>query len=98
MNFETLAMNRHLSRLVVCLLAGCSWSPCLAAETNTAPQWPEVELTFTATRDMANPYTDTAAWAEFIHADGSQESSVMPAEQSQFLGLFVGHAAGPGPQ
>ena len=37
----------------------------------TAPQWQEIELTFTATRIAANPYTDTEAWADFIHDDGT---------------------------
>ena len=39
----------------------------------TAPQWQEVELTFTATRDTANPYTDTEAWADFAHDDGTED-------------------------
>jgi hypothetical protein len=43
-----------------------------AAESVTAaPQWQEVELTFTPTRDTANPYTDTEAWADFTHEDGT---------------------------
>ncbi|MCU0981044.1 MAG: DUF5060 domain-containing protein [Pirellulaceae bacterium] len=32
----------------------------------------EVELTFTATRDAANHYTDTDAWADFTHDDGTK--------------------------
>lgn len=38
----------------------------------TAPQWQEVELTFTATREAANPYTDTEAWVDFTHDDGTK--------------------------
>jgi hypothetical protein len=38
--------------------------PLLAAAT-PAPQWQEVELTFTAARDAANPYTDMTAWLDF---------------------------------
>jgi hypothetical protein len=43
-----------------------------AQSAMTAPQWQEVELTFTATRDTANPYVDSEAWADFIHDDGTQ--------------------------
>ena len=43
-----------------------------AEAVTTAPQWQEVELTFTAIRDTANPYTATEAWAEFTHADGTK--------------------------
>ncbi len=44
-----------------------------AAQTApTAPQWQEVELTFTASRDTANPYTDIEAWADFTHEDGTK--------------------------
>jgi hypothetical protein len=42
-----------------------------AQDTLTAPQWREVELTFTATRDAANPYTDSEAWVVFTHDDGT---------------------------
>lgn len=38
----------------------------------TAPQWQEFELTFTATREAANPYTDTEAWVDFTHDDGTK--------------------------
>jgi len=38
----------------------------------TAPPWQEVELTFTASRDAANPYTETEAWADFTHEDGTK--------------------------
>ena len=43
-----------------------------AEAVTTAPQWQEVELTFTASRETANPYTDIEAWAEFIHDDGTK--------------------------
>ncbi len=42
------------------------------AELVRAPQWQEVELTFTATHDVADPDTDTEGWAEFTHEDGSK--------------------------
>ncbi len=42
------------------------------AAATTSPQWQEIELTFTATRDAANPYTDTEAWADFTHDDGTK--------------------------
>jgi hypothetical protein len=50
-----------------------TWSAYAAAAEvpATAPQRQEVELTFTATRDTANPYTDTDAWADFTHDDGT---------------------------
>ena len=35
-------------------------------------QWQEVELSFTATRDTPNPYTEVEAWVEFTHSDGDQ--------------------------
>lgn len=38
----------------------------------TAPQWQEIELTFTATRETANSYTEVEAWVEFIHEDGAK--------------------------
>lgn len=41
-------------------------------ETNSAPQWTEVELRFDASRDFANAYTDTEAWADFVHDDGTR--------------------------
>lgn len=37
-----------------------------------APQWQEVELSFTAERPSANPYLDVEAWAEFTHEDGTR--------------------------
>jgi hypothetical protein len=37
-----------------------------------APQWQEVELTFTGSRETANPYTDSEAWVDFTHEDGTQ--------------------------
>lgn len=40
--------------------------------TQTAPQWQEIELTFTAARNAANPYTDTEAWVKFTHEDGTK--------------------------
>ncbi len=45
------------------------WHASAAEVPTTAPQWQEVELTFTATRDAANHYTDTVAWADFTHDD-----------------------------
>lgn len=36
-----------------------------------APQWQEVEIAFTASRPTANPYTDTEAWVDFVHDDGT---------------------------
>lgn len=58
-------MKQIGSLLTALLLAPLAF----AAETagTTSPQWHEVELTFTATRDAANPYTDTEAWADFTH-------------------------------
>jgi hypothetical protein len=43
-----------------------------AAPPTNAPQWQEVELTFTATRDAANPYMDADAWVQFTHDDGTK--------------------------
>ncbi|MBE7499436.1 MAG: DUF5060 domain-containing protein [Verrucomicrobiales bacterium] len=43
-----------------------------ATAATTAPQWQEVELTFNATRDTANPSIDTEAWADFTHDDGTK--------------------------
>jgi hypothetical protein len=54
---------------VICLAHAAALS---VAAATTAPQWQEVELTFTATRDSANPYTDTEAWVEWTHDDGAQ--------------------------
>lgn len=42
-----------------------------AAAPSAAPQWQEVELSFTATRDRANHYADSEAWADFTHEDGT---------------------------
>jgi len=50
-------------------LAFAGNAPATAA---SAPQWREVELTFTASREAANPYTDTEAWADFTHEDGTK--------------------------
>ena len=44
----------------------------LLPAAGNAPQWQEVELTFTATRPTANPYTGTDAWADFTHDDGTK--------------------------
>ncbi len=49
----------------------------MKAQTTTepvpsAPQWQEVELTLTATREAANPYTDSEAWVDFAHVDGTK--------------------------
>jgi hypothetical protein len=59
------------------LTIGGLWSASLprltaAAPATNAPQWQEVELTFTATRDMANPYTNADAWVDFTHDDGTK--------------------------
>jgi len=42
-----------------------------AQNSHTAPQWQEVELTFTASRDAANPYTDKDGWVVLTHDDGA---------------------------
>ena len=39
--------------------------------TQTAPQWREVDITFTGP-DAANPYTDVEAWVIFTHDSGRQ--------------------------
>ena len=63
-------MKATLTLLTALLLAPLAMT---AADTPTiAPQWQEVELAFTATREAANPYTDTEAWAEFTHEDGTK--------------------------
>ncbi len=36
-----------------------------------APQWKEIELTFEASRDEANPYTGVEAWVDFVHESGA---------------------------
>ena len=63
-------MKPSLPLLTALLLA--AWHATGAEAATTAPQWQEIELTFTAARDAANPYTDTEAWAEFIHDDGTK--------------------------
>jgi Protein of unknown function (DUF4038)/Domain of unknown function (DUF5060) len=40
-------------------------------EAAVAPQWREVEITFTGP-DLANPYSDVDAWVVFRHADGRE--------------------------
>ena len=47
----------------ITLFITLSLAPVAFAAEATAPQWQEVELTFTAARDTTNPYTDTAIWA-----------------------------------
>ncbi len=68
-------MNRHLFDILLLGIGGiwlASATRMVATESvTTAPQWQEVELTFTASRDDANPYTDTEAWADFTHDDGT---------------------------
>lgn len=54
----------------VLLLAAPSIATSRAA--TPAPQWQEVELTFTASRAADNPYADTEAWADFTHDDGTR--------------------------
>ncbi|MBX3746126.1 MAG: DUF4038 domain-containing protein [Verrucomicrobiae bacterium] len=44
----------------------------LAQAPTSAPQWQEVELTFTASRDTPNPYTEVLAWVDFTHDDGAR--------------------------
>ena len=58
----------------------CTPAPQAAAAESamTAPQWQEVELTFTATRDTANPYTDSEGWADFTHDGGRSSGSPTP--------------------
>ena len=63
------AMKRWAILLTALLLAPLA---CAAGTVATAPQWQEVELTFTAAREAANPYTDTEAWADFTHEDGTK--------------------------
>ncbi len=53
------------------LILPAAWHAAAAGAVNTAPRWQEVELTFTATRHTANPYTDAEAWADFTHDDGT---------------------------
>lgn len=36
-----------------------------------AHPWQEIEITLTAARDYANPFTDVEAWAEFTHENGT---------------------------
>jgi hypothetical protein len=57
----------HLAFVLVAFVAMNT----LVVATPSAPEWQEVELTFTATRDPANAYTDTEAWADFTHDDGT---------------------------
>jgi hypothetical protein len=57
---------------LVITLTGSARAAVASATVTTAPQWQEVELTFTATRAPANPYTDTDAWADFTHDDGTK--------------------------
>ena len=40
-------------------------------QTESAPQWREVDLAFTGP-DAANPYTDVDAWVIFSHETGWQ--------------------------
>ncbi len=63
-------MKPSLPLLTALLLA--AWHATGAEAVTTAPPWQEIELTFTATRDTANPYTDTEAWADFTHDDGTK--------------------------
>ncbi len=63
-------MKASLPLLTALLLA--AWHATGAEAVTTVPQWHEVELTFTATRDTTSPYTDTEAWAEFTHDDGTK--------------------------
>jgi hypothetical protein len=62
---------KHASLSLLALALMASTMPTNTATTQSAPQWQEVELTFTATRAAANPYTDTEAWVVFTHDDGT---------------------------
>ena len=68
--------SRH-GRVVAAIRAGLAFllvQSLLAAEptdTLRAPQWSEVELTFTRSSPAANAYTDVEAWVEFVHDDGT---------------------------
>jgi hypothetical protein len=59
----------YLAFPFVTALPFLAWHAVAAEVPTTAPQWQEVELTFTAERDTANPYTDTDAWVDFTHDD-----------------------------
>ena len=47
--------------------------PSYAGETKhlVAPQWQQIELSFTASRNTVNPYTDVEAWVDFVADDGA---------------------------
>jgi hypothetical protein len=62
---------KHASIPLVVLALMAFVTPTNIANAQTAPQWQEVELTFTATRQAANPYTDNEAWMMFTHDDGT---------------------------
>jgi len=64
-----------ITKPIIVFLTALLFAPlAMAADdpATTAPPWQEVELTFTASRDAANPYTDTEAWADFSHEDGTK--------------------------
>lgn len=67
---ESMIMKPTVALLIALLFIPMTIAADAAA--TAAPQWQEVELTFTATRDVANPYTDTDAWADFTHDDGTK--------------------------
>jgi hypothetical protein len=59
---------------MVVALAACAWTgPAVRATTGavTARQWDPVELTFTSTRERANPYTEVDLHVEFAGPDGT---------------------------
>ena len=47
-----------------------TWRGCTSLSSRNRSE--EVELTFTATRETANPYTEAEAWVDFIHDDGAK--------------------------
>lgn len=73
----TFRMNSRRGRLVAVMMWACLESAALATIASaggggvTAPQWQQIELSFTATRATANPYTDVEAWVDFTADDGS---------------------------
>jgi len=70
MNTSTLVL--YAVSLTIGELWSASQPRLTAARPTNALQWQEVELTFTATRDAANPYMDADAWVQFTHDDGTK--------------------------
>ncbi len=63
--------------LAFVLAALCAMHSQIGRANPPALQWQEVELTFASARDTANPYTDTEAWADFTHDDGTMIRRLM---------------------